>query len=277
MWHPVEQCLYWVDILAKQVHRFDPALTAHQYFQFDKMPGAVVPIHSSEDLMISFEDGVARFNTHTHDLTYLIQYHQNQPDMRANDGKCDAFGNFWIGTMSKTAQANAGNLYCLTPDLDFNVKIANTTIANGLAWSHDHRTMYFIDSTLDSIRSFDYEASSQNITSEKIVIHDPEKRYFDGMTLDTEGMLWVAHCGDGCIRRWDPATGQVLLKIDFPCPIVTSLTFGGKDHKTLYISTSQENMSLADREKYPSSGAIFYIETAYQGYETQVFGLPKNT
>ncbi len=276
MWHPKEQCLFWVDILAKRLHRYDPGIKIHQYFQFDKMPGAVVPTHTLHTVLISFEDGIALFNTHTEELKYLLHYHKEQANMRANDGKCDPFGNFWTGTMSKTAAAAAGNLYCFSPDYTYQIKIPETTISNGLAWTADGKKMYFIDSILDNIQAFDYLPESQTILNAQAVVHQPSMRYFDGMTIDTEGMLWVAHFGNACIRRWNPHTGQVMLQIAFPCPQVTSLTFGGKDYKTLYITTSQENMSSEERQKYPLSGAIFYINTAFNGQETNVFGHSKN-
>jgi sugar lactone lactonase YvrE len=174
--------------------------------------------------------------------------------------------------MSKTAEANAGNLYCLKPNHNFEAKIRNTTISNGLAWSADGKSMYFIDSIYNSVKHFTFSTENANFSNEKIVIENPEMKYFDGMTIDSDGMLWVAHFGGSCVRRWNPNTGEVLLKIELPCPNITSLTFGGKDYTTLYITTSQENMSDADRLKFSTAGAIFHLETEFQGLETNVFG-----
>jgi sugar lactone lactonase YvrE len=273
MWHPVEKVLYWVDILGKKVHRFDSRLNAYQKYQFDKMPGAVLPTNSHFHLIITFEDGVAKFNTHTQELEYLVKFHENQPDMRCNDAKCDPFGNLWVGTMSKTAQAEAGNLYCLTSNLDLSIKIPNTTISNGTIWNKEGTKMYYIDSIKDSIRSYDFDKDNLENSNEKTIIYHPEMRYFDGMTIDTEGMLWVAHCTKSCIRRWNPETGEELLKIDLPVPKVTSLTFGGDDYKTLFITTAQEHMSQEEIEQYPLSGSVFYIETDFQGFEANIFKL----
>jgi sugar lactone lactonase YvrE len=273
MWHPTEKGLYWVDILQKRLHFFDPKLIAYQEYQFDKMPGAVVPTDSHFHLLISFEDGISKFNNHTKEHEYIVKFHKNQSNMRANDGKCDPFGNFWVGTMSKTCEHEAGALYILKKDGCFEKKIDKSTISNGLAWDVQKGKMYYIDSMKDSIRSYDFEPETCSLSNEKTIIQRPDCRYFDGMTIDTEGMLWVAHCTDFCIRRWNPETGEELLKIDLPVPKVTSLTFGGDDYKTLFITTAQEHMSQEEIEKYPLSGSVFYIETEYQGFETNIFKL----
>lgn len=273
IWNSQSNLLYWVDILKKQLHYYQINLGVHDVYQFDKMPGAVVPTDDSLALLISFEDGIAAFHIRKKTLKYLVRFHENQPDMRCNDAKCDPFGNLWFGTMSKTAATEAGNLYCLTSNLDFSIKIPKTTISNGTIWNIEGTKMYYIDSIKDNIRSFDFDTKTFEISNEKIIIHQPKMRYFDGMTIDTEGMLWVAHCTKSCIRRWNPETGEELLKIDLPVPKVTSLTFGGDDYKTLFITTAQEHMSGEEIEKYPLSGSVFYIETDYQGFEANIFKL----
>jgi sugar lactone lactonase YvrE len=274
MWHPTENCLYWVDILQKRVHRFDPKLVAHQYFQFDKMLGAVVPTSSHEHLLLSLEDGVALFNTHTQDLEYWVKFHENEPNMRANDGKCDPFGNFWVGTMDKACKPEAGALFCFSKNKTFKKKVKNVTISNGLTWTADKKTMYYIDTMADTVRSY-RNTEGGNLKDEKVVIQGDFKKlgYLDGMTIDTEGMLWIAHCNGGCIRRWNPETGEILATIQLPIPKVTSLTFGGADYKTLYITTAQEHMTAEEIAKYPLSGATFYVETDFQGFETSIFNL----
>jgi sugar lactone lactonase YvrE len=277
MWHPTEKCLYWVDILQKRVHRYDPKLVAHQYFPFDKTLGAVVPTSSHEHLLLSLEDGVALFNTHTQDLEYWVKFPENEPNMRANDGKCDPFGNFWVGTMDKSCKPEAGALYCFSKNKIFEKQIENVTISNGLAWTADKKTMYYIDTMADTVRSYDIVENTEGgkISDEKVVINGDYNKlgYLDGMTIDMEGMLWIAHCNGGCIRRWNPKTGKILKTIKLPVPKVTSLTFGGEDYKTLFITTAQEHMTAEEIAQYPLSGAVFYIETDYQGFETNIFTL----
>jgi sugar lactone lactonase YvrE len=272
MWHPTEKCLYWVDILDKKLHRFDPNLGAYQSFSFNKMLGAVVPTNSHFHLLVSLEDGVALFNTHTHELDYWVKFHQKQPNMRANDGKCDPFGNFWVGTMDKTCQPEAGALYCFSKNKTFRKRVKNITISNGLAWTAEKKTMYYIDTMTDVVKS--YKITEGGILrDEKVVIKGNynELGYLDGMTIDTEGMLWIAHCNGGCIRRWNPHTGEILATIPLPVPKVTSLTFGGDNYDTLFITTAQEHLTSEERQKYPLSGATFFVKTVFRGLETHSF------
>jgi sugar lactone lactonase YvrE len=272
MWHSSEKVLYWVDILQKKLHRFNPQLKKHQFFQFDKMPGAVVPSNLDAHLMISFEDGIAQFNLHTQLLRYMVKFHENQPNMRANDGKCDPFGNFWVGTMSKTCEDKAGALYCLKADGSFEKKIENITISNGLCWSPDHKTMYYIDTFAYNVKAYDCDVSG-NLSNERVVIdaHQPEWAYLDGMTIDTEGMLWIAHCTGSCIRRWNPHSGKVLATYQLSVPKVTSLAFGGEHYDTLYITTAQEHMTAEALIQYPESGHVFMLKTKQQGFATSVY------
>ncbi|MGL4632688.1 MAG: SMP-30/gluconolactonase/LRE family protein [Leadbetterella sp.] len=265
IWHPVQKVLFFVDILLNQIHRFDPKTKNHVVYQLQKMPAAIVPTLIENILLVSLEDGIATFNTDTEELVYVQRFHEQMPSLRANDGKCDPWGNFWVGTMSKTCEENAGALYRFGFDGAFSTVFSDCTISNGLAWDRDKGYMYYIDSIKDSIRRYDVSEDGILIGNETTIVHKPSMRYFDGMTIDKEGKLWVAHCTDSCIRRWDPETGEELLKIEMPVPKVTSLTFGGENLETLYVTSAREHMSNEDIEKYRLSGSIFSIKTPIEG------------
>ncbi len=268
LWHIQESCFYWVDILGKKLHRYQPELKSYSFFIFEWMPSAVVPTNSPL-LLIAFENGIATFDPKTNELIYLIKYHEKSPEMRMNDGKCDPFGNFWIGSMAKNCDPFAGNLYRFKQNFDLEIMLPNCTISNGMAWSSDSRKLYFIDSAVHNIRYFDFQNDS--LQNEKILINRPELKYFDGMTIDTEGKLWTAHCGDSHIRRWDIALAEPLLEIKLPCPKVTSLTFGGAKLNTIFITTAQEHMTTQELAQFPESGSVFIIETNFQGLKAHSF------
>jgi sugar lactone lactonase YvrE len=271
MYHNDLEKLFWVDILQKKLHGINPDGKELITYSFDKMPGAAVPTKDKNVLLISFEDGLAFFNLESKHCHYIIKYHQGLPNMRANDGKCDPSGNFWLGTMSKTAEEKKGALYCFGHQGSFEKIFSDRSISNGLAWNINSKKMYYIDSADNGIKQYDYLKESRNILNEKKIIENPDLKYFDGMTIDTEGMLWVAHCTKSCVIRWNPETGEELLRIEFPVPKVTSLTFGGPDMNTLFISSALEHMSKEDRLKYPLSGSIFKIETPYKGIKTHIY------
>ncbi len=272
MWHPTENGLYWVDILQKELHFYDPNREMKQKMTLNKMPGAVVPTNQNKYLLVSMEDGIIKLNNHTMEQEYLVRFHKNESNMRANDGKCDPFGNFWVGTMSKTCEEGAGALYCYRPDGTFLKQIENVTISNGLCWSPTGYTMYYIDTFAFCVKAYDCD-SFGNLSNERIVLDDTKKElaYLDGMTIDTEGMLWIAHCTGGYIARWNPETGQILEKYELPVPKCTSLTFGGLNYNTLYITTAQEHMSQNEIKQYPQSGDIFELKTNFKGFKTHTF------
>jgi sugar lactone lactonase YvrE len=272
MWHAELNSLFWVDILQKKFYQQDFSNDKLTAYKLPTMPGAIVPTQNPELVCLSLENGIANFNLKTQSLDYVQKFHQNRPDLRANDGKVDPEGNFWIGTMSKTCEEAVGSLYVYNEQIGLQTKLANTTISNGITWSPDQQTMYYIDSWTHSIRKYIFKGVDTSMISADIVVQNEDLKYFDGMTIDTEGMLWVAHCGAGCIRRWNPETGQELLKIDFPCPKVTSLTFGGPNMSTLFVTTAYEHLSDAERYIYPQSGQIFAIETSYKGLPTNTIG-----
>jgi sugar lactone lactonase YvrE len=276
MWHAVLNSLFWVDILQKKLYQHNFTENKVTEYTLPYMPGAVVPTNIPNVLCLSLENGIANFDLQTQTFEYLQKYHQDRPDLRANDGKVDPEGNFWIGTMSKTCQEAAGSLYVFTTKQGLQKKLGNTTISNGIAWSPDKNFMFYIDSWTHSIRKYKYVGLETNMDQESIIIQNQELKFFDGMTIDTEGMLWVAHCGGACVRRWDPNTGKELLKIDFPCPKITSLTFGGPTLSTLFVTSAYEHLSESDRAKYPQSGQIFTIDTPYKGLPTNAFVMKKN-
>ncbi|MEX2396965.1 MAG: SMP-30/gluconolactonase/LRE family protein, partial [Balneolales bacterium] len=188
------------------------------------------------------------------------------PSNRFNDGKCDPRGRFWAGTMSYEVEEGAGSLYCLNPDLLVDKKITEVTISNGLAWNKQQDTFYYIDTPTRKLCSYDYEDFSGMISNRRVVREFKEDEgYPDGMTIDTEGHLWVALYGGGKVLRIDPANGNIVFEIHLPVPQVTSCTFGGAHFDELYITTCRENMSAEAIREAPLSGSLFKAKVAYKG------------
>ena len=139
------------------------------------------------------------------------------PDNRFNDGKCDPAGRLWAGTMAIDESHGAGALYCLHPDLTVHRMVPNVSVSNGLAWSLDQKTMYFVDSPTRRIVGFDYELESGSIDNARTIFDVPEGAGFpDGMTIDAEGHLWVALWNGGRVLRVDPAAGAISDEIVLP-------------------------------------------------------------
>jgi sugar lactone lactonase YvrE len=145
-------------------------------------------------------------------------------------------------------------------------------ISNGLAWSVDHKTFYYIDTPTREVKAFDYDVASGQIANPRAVIHVSESLGWpDGMTSDMDGNLWIAMWGGAQITKWNPNTGALLEQIPVPAPHTSSCVFGGKDMNELYVTSARVGMSEADIKKYPLSGGLFKLTTNIQGMPTFEF------
>ncbi|MEN8123183.1 MAG: SMP-30/gluconolactonase/LRE family protein [Bacteroidota bacterium] len=274
VWHPEEKVLYWVDIVGGKLFSYDPRKEETRTVKLGSMVGAVVPASGEYSVIVALETGVFGL-TLNEELKKLSNYPENEiKDNRFNDGKCDPAGRFWIGTMNKNVIEKAGNLYVFNGN-NLELKQPEVTISNGIAWSIDHKTMYYIDTAEYAVFAYDFDYLSGVISNRRIAIKIPEDAGApDGMTIDSNGMLWVAHWGGFAVRCWDPGTGKIVDEIDIPAPHVTSCTFGGENLNTLYITTASEGLSEAQIQQYPLSGAIFKVELNVKGVSNYLF---KNT
>jgi sugar lactone lactonase YvrE len=140
------------------------------------------------------------------------------------------------------------------------------TISNGLTWSPDHKTFYYIDTPTRKVQAFDYDLATGQIANPRVAIRVGDTLGWpDGMTSDTDGNLWIALWGGAQITKWNPQTGQLLEQIPVPALQASSCIFGGKDMNELYITTARKGMSQADLQKYPLSGGLFKTETKVTG------------
>jgi sugar lactone lactonase YvrE len=270
-WDIEKQLLYWVDINEKKVHIHHPEKNENREIQLDQQVGAIV-LRKSGGAILAMEKGFYELNLETNSLNQIADPESHLPENRFNDGKVDPAGRFWAGTMSQSVKEGEGSLYCLHTDLTVEKKVSDLTISNGLAWSSDHRFMYLIDSPTGKVTCYTYDLATGTITDPKTVITFPEGVGGpDGMTIDDEGMLWIAHWGGSKVSRWDPNTGEQLDEIRVPVKNVTSCTFGGKNLDELYITTAREGTSEEELDQYPHAGGLFKIKTNYKGGKTYRF------
>ena len=145
--------------------------------------------------------------------------------------------------------------------------IGDVSISNGMAWSSDHQTFYYIDSPTKQVVAYDYENRSGHISNRRIVIQFADDDGFpDGMTIDTEDMLWIAHWNGWQVARWNPHTGEKLLQIKMPVAKVTSCTFGGEHFEDLYITTARVGLTEEELRKQPLAGSLFVLpKCGYKG------------
>ena len=264
VWDHERQLLYWVDILQKRVFRYHPETKINDCFQLPQYVGAVA-IKNANEAIVAMHNGLYSLNLQSHQLTLLAEVEKHLPNNRLNDGKCDAYGRFWVGTMDMANKKEQGALYCFENNL-LQRKLVNVSLSNGIAWAPDNQYMYHIDTLRKKVTRFDFHLASGNITNAKdVIVFKGDDGMPDGMTIDEEGMLWIAHWGGGKVSRWNPHTGEQIHIIEVPAPYVTSCTFGGQALDELYITTARSNLNDEQLANYPLSGGLFKIKVDVKG------------
>lgn len=262
VWDASTGTLLWVDILRSRVHRTDPGTGRTDTLQTPSEVGAVA-LDQDWGLVASLVDGVYRHDGEAWSLQARIE-----PEVtgnRANESKCDPYGNYLVGTMPWTADRPSGGLYRVHPDLSVDTLRTALTIANGLAWWDE--VMWHIDTPTGQIVGFRYQPSMALGEQVGVIEVEPPGRP-DGMCVDVEGCLWVAVWGSGTVRRYS-REGRLLASIAVPASQVSSCTFGGDDLSRLFITTATEN--LPDPTAEPEAGAVFVVEPGVTGLEPDRF------
>ena len=258
IWDSFHRRLFWVDMMGRQLHALDPASGAVESKSFPDLVCAIAPTGSAR-LQVAFAKELAWVDWPSGAVTPIVAVEPDQPGNRCNDGKRDPAGRFWIGTMSRSGEVvGAGALYRLENSGTLTRVLSGLTIANGMAWSSDQRTMYFIDSPTREVWAFDFDPADSAISNRRTLVRVPESLGWpDGMTMDAKGNLWVAHWGAGCVARWEAKSGRLLETIATDCPHTSSCCFGGADERDLYITTSQLGLSATELARAPHSGCLF--------------------
>lgn len=270
IWIKKHQSFFWVDI--ENGTLFKMAFPSKELKTF-KFPGklAVALEGKGNELILGLDRSLIRFDLQTGKQEKLLEIEQDFQLHRFNDGKVDPKGRIWIGTLSTLFTEGAGSLYRISEDLTVDKKLEDLTISNGMAWTEDQSTFYFIDSPTQKVQEFGFDAVSGEISFKRIAIDVPKEIGTpDGMCIDQEGMLWIAHYGGSGVYRWNPKTGELLDKIELPVPHITSCAFGGPNLDQLLITTAQENLSSDQLSKFPQSGDVFLVQVRIRGFETNV-------
>lgn len=272
LWDERAQVLYWVDIMGNQLCVYEPGAGSNTAIDVGQPVGTVV-VREQGGLMLALHHGLASYDLESRHLHPIADPEAHLPDNRFNDGKCDPAGRFWAGTMAFAATRGAGSLYCMETDLSVRKVLGEISIANGIVWSLDQRTMYYIDSLKQDVRAYDYDLASGGISNERVVCRfAAEVGLPDGMAIDAEGMLWVAHYNGGRVCRWNPADGALLQTISLPVSRVTACAFGGPDLEELYITSASQGMSPAEWEREPHAGGLFVCRPGVRGVPSYRFG-----
>jgi sugar lactone lactonase YvrE len=260
VWDEKQQTICWVDILRGEIHEYNPAEDLHKTLFVDQMIGAVT-VCKNGNFLAALRNGFGFIDRISGSVTMMSDPELHLPGNRFNDGKSDPGGRFWAGTMSHNDEPEMGNLYMFDTDLSVVKKIEKISISNGLAWSADHHTFYYIDTPTYEVVAYDFDITNGSITNKrKIISIDRSDGSPDGMTIDSEGMLWIAHWDGWQVTRWNPGTGKKLMSYSLPVSRVTSCCFGGKKYQDLYITSARIGLSDDQLKEQPLAGSLFVIK-----------------
>jgi len=271
-WDGSSKCLYWVDIDNGELHRYDPATRRDDAIPIGHQVSAVVPCRSG-GLLLATRQGICVFDSHTGIRRTIGHPESHLPGNRFNDGKCDASGRFWAGTMDVSGTAGAGSLYRIDTEGRIDRMVQGITCSNGIAWSLDGSTLYYIDTPTRQVVAYDYDMRQGSISGPRMAVDMAgEPGMPDGMTIDAEGMLWVAQWGGWQAARYDPATGAKLAQVQVPAAKVTSCAFGGDNLDILYITTARTGLNARQLEDQPLAGGLFKVVPGVAGLPACVYG-----
>jgi sugar lactone lactonase YvrE len=272
MWCPRERVLYWVDIRAPALRRFDPATGAAAQWALPDLCGAVV-LAADKRVLLAMRTGVFAFDPAANQLEALVAPEPEALGNRLNDSKCDRRGRLWTGTMRDYGLATTGSLYRVTPDLACERMLSGITVPNALSWSPDERTLYFADTRDGRIRAYAFDPDEGRLGAMRILLESdvlPGKP--DGATVDADGCVWNARYRGGCVVRITPQ-GQVDRIIEVPATQVTACAFGGDDLRTLFITTARQRLTPEELELQPRAGALFSVRLDVCGLPEPRFGV----
>ena len=220
--------------------------------------------------MLAVRDGFMSLNLETGKSSLVATPQNHNPDNRFNDGKCDPAGRFWAGTMETPTQKGA--LFRLDRDLSVRRMLGGVGCSNGIAWSFDNKTMYYIDTNTSKIDAFQYDITTGEISNRRTAVAIPESLGSpDGMTMDAKGNLWVAHWDGWCVCCWDPNTGHLTRKVALPVSRPTSCAFGGPGFATLYITSAAFGLDPTALKNQPGAGGIFCFDPGVPGRPAMSF------
>jgi len=274
LWSVREQALYWVDILGKRLHRCSPDGGARASWSFDEEISAVAECADGAGLIVTLRRGFARFDPARGGAVQWLHRPTEEPaSNRFNDGKCDARGRFWGGTMDFDCVAPSGAFYAYGADGRCVRHALGFAVTNGPAWSLDGRTMFINDTVNGSVFAWDFDAERGALANRRLWLRfAPGDGLPDGMTVDAQGQLWIAHWGGHCVTAHDVSSARELQRLALPVSQVTNVAFGGSDLRTLFVSSARVGLPAQQLRDEPLAGGLFALRMEAPGLPATPFG-----
>ena len=263
VWDAEQQVLYWVDVRGNTLNRYDAGSGVNRVVPTAESAHAIA-LTRRRRLLAVLDETIAYLDPETGAIEPLVRLVSGVDD-NLNDGQCDRAGRLWVGAKARDWVKPIGGLWRVDADGSKHQQDAGMQLSNGMGWSPDNRTMYFIDSAPRVIYAYDFDFAQGTVRNRRVLVRIAEEHGLpDGMTVDAEGFLWVAQWNGGRVVRYDPdgRTERVLMA---PVRRVTSVAFGGADLGTLYVTSGTMRMSPEELAREPQAGNVFRIRTEFRG------------
>ncbi len=269
LWHPDEAALYWIDIAGQAIHRLHPESRVHHSWSLPSEPGCIAHC-AGGGLIVAMRSGLALLDTIGGTLNPIADAPYDATQMRFNDGRCDAAGRLWAGTLYDPRTEPKGSLFCIERGVIRNAGNP-VTVSNGVAFSIDNRTLYHADTTAHRIMAYEFDLAGGRIGNGRVFQEfskDKSQHYGgrpDGAAVDSEDAYWCAMYEGGRLLRLAPS-GEILQEITLPVRCPTMLAFGCEDLCTLYVTTARHKRPPEELAEYPLSGCVLSLRVDVPGH-----------
>jgi L-arabinonolactonase len=260
-WHPVERALYWIDAFKPAVHRLDARGKLDSWTPPEKL-GSFAPC-ADGGLLIAGRNGLARYDPASGRLERIVDPEAGGTVNILNDGRCDARGRFWVGSMSKTMERASARLYRLERGR-LDAVDESIWVSNGVCFSPDDTKMYFADSHVKTVFVYDFDLAAGKLGARRVFATTDGPGVPDGSSVDTDGFVWNAVFDAGCLIRYAP-DGRVDRTVALPVSRPTACAFGGPDLATLYVTTARFRLAPEKLAREPHAGGLLALDVGARG------------
>jgi len=274
LWCAETRSLLWLDIDGGRVQRFHPETGRHDVFTFDaKFVGTLALTDAAGCVILGLDLALVVFELSTGQQRLLCQVEPQGTDNRLNDGRCDVRGRLWVGTMDNQLSRPNGAFYRIDPNGAIHRQFADIIVSNTVAFSPSQDTLYFSDTRRFMTWKFPFNAENGTLGDRSIFVdHTGTRDRPDGACVDSDGFIWTAIFAGGRVVRFSPS-GEVDRVIELPVTNPTCACLGGRDLKTLYVTTARKFLDRRQLRQQPLAGSVLAIEVDVPGLPEHRFRL----
>jgi sugar lactone lactonase YvrE len=267
-WDEVRGELYWVDVHEGHFFRAradHAAIEVVHRYDLDGNVSALAPLEDRADGWIVAMNQSLWLLSESGQLGEVAQLEGDGEAMLLNDGAADPWGSFWVGSMAADETPGRGTVFRFRQSTGAQAMFGDVTISNGIGWSPDRATLYFVDSGPGSIHSYDVNVRGEISRPHLFADFDTATEGTpDGLCVDNEGFIWVAVWGGWEVRRYAP-TGELVARVRVPTAQPSCCAIGGANETTLYITTAQEDLATSQLDDQPDAGRLFAVNVGVTG------------